>query len=340
MKYILAVVIFGIIVLVHEFGHFISAKLCGIKVNKFALGMGPCLLKKQWGETEYSIRLFPVGGFCAMEGEDTDSDNSRAFGKKPVWQRMIVITAGAFMNILLGFVLLIGLVCTYEQVPTTVINGFHKSSKSIETGLEAGDKIVEIDGMSILTIKDLQYALMSSKDDSYDLTVKRNGEKVSLEGVVFEDKINNSVIDFNVKWLDKNPVTVTSYAAKDTVSTAKLVWISLKDLITGTYGFRDLSGPVGLVNAIGDAADSGENFKESVESLLSLAALITINLGIFNLLPIPGLDGGRFLFLIIEAVRRKPVKPEHEGVVHLIGMALLMLMIIAVTFSDIKRLIG
>ncbi len=340
MKYILAIIIFGVIILIHEFGHFFTAKLCGIKVNKFALGMGPCLLKKQFGETEYSIRLFPVGGFCAMEGEDEDSDNSRAFGNKPVWQRMIVIVAGAFMNILLGFVLVLSLTCSYEKIPTTTVSEFHSSSESAKSGILPGDKIVNIDGVGILTVKDLRYALMSSPDEKYDVTVKRNGEKIKFSDVVFEDKANNLVIDFYVGWKNKTPLSVVSYSAKDTVSTAKLVWLSLKDLITGKYSFRDLSGPVGLVNAIGDAADSGESTAESVQSIVSLAALITINLGIVNLLPIPGLDGGRFLFLLIEAIRRKPVKPEHEGTVHLIGMALLMLMIVAVTFSDIKRIIG
>lgn len=348
MKYILAVVIFGIIILIHEFGHFFTAKLCGIKVNKFALGMGPCLLKKQWGETEYSIRLFPVGGFCAMEGEDSESDNSRAFGNKPVWQRMIVIAAGALMNILLGFIIIVVVTCMDPKIPTTVVDSFHTVSeenseytaKSYDSGLREGDKIVAIDGMHILSIKDLQYALLSGDDESYEVVVKRNGEKVSLDNVVFGDKTTGSLIDFYVTWNNRNPVSVLSYSAKDTVSTAKLVWFSLRDLITGKYGFKDLSGPVGLVGAIGEAADSGTNVKESAMSLLNLTTLITINLGIFNLLPIPGLDGGRFLFLLIEAVRRKPVKPEHEGAVHLIGMALLMLLIVAVTFSDIKNLLS
>ena len=348
MKYILAIVIFGIIILIHEFGHFAAAKLCGIRVNKFALGMGPCLLKKQWGETEYSVRLFPIGGFCAMEGEDAESDSSSAFGNKPVWQRMIVVLAGAFMNIVLGFIVIVVLTCMDTSVPTTVIDSFHTASESAseysassyDCGLREGDKIIEIDGMDIMTVKDLQYALISSENDSYDLVVKRNGERTELNDVVFKDKSTGSLVDFYIKAHKKTPLNVLSYSAKDTVSTAKLVWLSLKDLVTGKYGFKDLSGPVGLVDAIGDAADSGINIKESVMSLFSLTSLITINLGIFNLLPIPGLDGGRFIFLVVEAIRRKPVKPELEGAVHLIGMALLMLLIIAVTFSDIKKLFG
>ncbi len=348
MKYILAVVIFGIIILVHEFGHFFTAKLCGIKVNKFSLGMGPCLLKKQWGETEYSLRLFPVGGFCAMEGEDNESDNSRAFGNKPVWQRMIVIIAGAAMNIILGFAIAIGTTCMGSAIPTTVVESFHTASEeseeytalSYDNGLREGDKIVRMNGTGILTIKDLQYELISSNGENCEVVVKRNGEKVTLENVSFKDKTTNGMIDFYIRAEKKNPLNVMSYSAKDTISTVKLVWVSLIDLITGKYGFSDMSGPVGLVNAMGDAADSGNNLKESALSLMGLSAMITVNLGIINLLPIPGLDGGRFMFLLVEAVRGKPIKPEHEGTVHLIGLALLMFMIAFVTFGDIKRLIG
>ena len=348
LKYILAIIIFGVIIFIHEFGHFFTAKLCGIKVNKFALGMGPRLLKKQIGETEYSLRLLPIGGFCAMEGEDEKSDNDRAFGNKPVWKRMIVIVAGAFMNILLGFVLTVVLTCMRTAVPSTVVGGFSTESEtsrvitaqSYECGLREGDQIIKMDGMRIFTTSDLSYKLSSSEDTTFDLVVKRNGEKIKLDNVTFHDNKTNDVIDFGIKGLSKNPINVLSYSAKDCVSTARLIWISLVDLVTGKYGFNDLSGPVGLVGAIGDAADAGKNIKESVMTLMNLTVFITINLGIFNLLPIPGLDGGRFLFLLIEAVRRKPVKPEHEGFVHLIGMALLMLLIVAVTFSDIKKLIG
>lgn len=348
MKYILAVVIFGVIILIHELGHFTAAKLCGIRVNKFALGMGPCLLKKQWGETEYSLRLLPIGGFCQMEGEDAESDSSCAFGNKPVWQRMIVVLAGAFMNIVLGFVVSTVIICMSDKIPTTVIDSFHKASEtstgyaaqSFDSGMREGDKIISVDGMRIFTVTDLQYALLMSEDSSYDVVVKRNGERINLDGVEFRDKTTGNMIDFYLVWHKKNPLNVLAYSAKDTVSAAKLVWVSLKDLIIGKYGLKDLSGPVGLVDAIGDAADSGTNWKESLMTVLDLSKLITVNLGIFNILPIPGLDGARFLFLLIEAIRRKPVKPEHEGAVHLIGMALLMALIVVVTLGDIQKLIG
>lgn len=281
-----------------------------------------------------------------MEGEDSESDSSRAFGNKPVWKRMIVIVAGAFMNILLGFVIIITLTCMDSAIPTTIVDSFHTddggklSAQSYDCGLREGDRIVEINGMSILSVKDLQYALVSANSEKCDVEVKRNGERITLKNVVFKDNANESIIDFFIKGQKKTPLSVLSYSAKDTVSTAKLVWVSLKDLMIGKYGLKDMSGPVGLVNAIGNAAGTESGLKDAVMSILSLSALITINLGIINLLPIPALDGGRFLFLVVEAIRRKPVKPEHEGAVHLIGMALIMLLIVAVTFNDIKNLIG
>lgn len=346
LKYILAILIFGVIIFIHEFGHFFTAKLCKIRVNKFAVGMGPKLLKKQIGETEYSLRLIPVGGFCAMEGEDEsgENDSEYSFNKKPVWQRIIVISAGAFMNLVLGFVLVVVMCCMSNAVPSTIVSDFSKesdaiSAESYESGLRIGDKIIEMNGMKIFTTSDLSYQL-SSDNEKYDIVVKRNGEKVELDDVIFFSEADNSKIDFKIKPLSKNPINILSYSIKETVSMGRLIWISLVDLVTGQYSVSDLSGPVGLVSAIGDAADAGENIKESALTLINLSVLITINLGIFNLLPIPGLDGGRLLFLIIEAIRRKPVKPEHEGMVHLIGMGLLMVLIVVITFSDIKKLIG
>lgn len=346
LKYILAILIFGVIIFIHEFGHFFTAKLCKIRVNKFAVGMGPKLLKKQIGETEYSLRLIPVGGFCAMEGEDEsgENDSEYSFNKKPVWQRIIVISAGAFMNLVLGFVLVVVMCCMSNAVPSTIVSDFSKesdviSAESYESGLRIGDKIIEMNGMKIFTTSDLSYQL-SSDNEKYDIVVKRNGEKVELNDVIFFSETDNSKIDFRIKPLSKNPINILSYSIKETVSMGRLIWISLVDLVTGQYSVSDLSGPVGLVSAIGDAADAGENIKESALTLINLSVLITINLGIFNLLPIPGLDGGRLLFLIIEAIRRKPVKPEHEGMVHLIGMGLLMVLIVVITFSDIKKLIG
>lgn len=360
LKYLFAILIIGVIIFVHELGHFVAAKLCGIKVLKFAIGMGPKIIGKQIGETEYSLRILPIGGFCAMEGEEEDpvskhelgedakSQSRRSIQNCPIWQRFLVFFAGPFMNLVLGFIVAVIATCLYSAVPSTQVSQFHVLSEtdntivaeSYESGLREGDIIKEINGMNILTTSDLAYQLQVGENGKFDVVVERNGESLELDNVKFFNKATKSNVDFFVKGLNKNPINVVSYSFKNTVSTTRLTWTSLIDLVRGRQKFSDMSGPVGIAGAIGDAATSGKTARESVMSILNLSMLISINLGIINLLPIPGLDGGRILFLIIEAIRRKPIKPEHEGIVNLIGLALVMLFILAVTFNDVLRLVG
>ncbi|MDE5755178.1 MAG: RIP metalloprotease RseP [Oscillospiraceae bacterium] len=343
---LVAMLVFGVIIAIHEFGHFAMAKLCGIKVNQFAIGMGPVILKKQGKETEYSLRLFPIGGFCAMEGEDNQSADARSFHNKPVWQRMLVVVAGAMMNLILGFVLILCTTLLYGDIITLEVADFSKnsqtdvSSSTSETcGLQIGDKIISMDGMKILTDTDLSYKLQNTESDTMDLVVMRNGEKINLPDVKFYNTETKGRLDFKVQAVELNILNTIEYSFLGTVSTSRLIWISLKDLLTGKYGFHDLSGPVGIIETIGEAASSGDNFQQNLTSVLSLASFITVNVGVFNLLPIPALDGARFLFLVIEAIRRKPISPEREGMVHFIGMALMFLLMIAVTFQDIFKLV-
>jgi len=342
---LVAMLVFGVIIALHEFGHFAVAKLCGVKVNQFAIGMGPVILKKQKGETEYSLRLFPIGGFCAMEGEDSGSDDPRAFNRKPVWQRMLIVVAGATMNLILGFVLILCTTLLYGDVITLQIADFTKdketgvSTSTSETcGLQIGDEIISMDGMRIFTDTDLSYKLQNTESDTMTLVVRRNGEKITLRDVKFYNTATQGRQDFYVHAEEINLFNLVSYSFLDTISTGRLIWISLRDLITGKYGFHDLSGPVGIISTIGEAASYGETFKQHLTSVLSLASFITINVGIFNLLPIPALDGARFVFLAIEGIRRKPVSPEKEGMVHFAGMAVLFLIMIAVTIQDIFNL--
>lgn len=345
-----SLIVFGVIIAIHEFGHFIVAKLCGIRVNKFAIGMGPVIFKKQGKETEYSLRLFPVGGFCAMEGEDDASDDPRAFSKKSVPKRMAVVVAGAVMNIILGFFIIMATTLLYQDVVTTRIADFTytedaetgeriSTSTSETCGLQIGDEIISIDGMYILTDQDLSYKLQTSDNEKMTVIVKRNGERVTLENVKFYNTATEGRLDFYVKAEKCNFLNVIRYSFFGTISTGRLIWTSLTDLITGKYGFHDLSGPVGIIGTIGEAASLGETIREKLISVLSLASFITVNVGIFNLLPIPALDGCRLIFLLIEGIRRKPINPEHEGMVHFIGLALLMLLMVAVTFQDILKMI-
>ena len=342
---LIAMLVFFVIVVLHELGHFAVAKLCGVKVNKFAVGMGPAIFKKQKGETEYSLRAFPIGGYCAMEGEDDDSDDPRAFHNKPVWQRMLVVFAGPVMNLFLGFLIIIATTCLYGVLGNLTVAEFRTNPEteeciamSAETGLQVGDTILKIDGMRILTDTDLSYKLSSNESDTMDVVVRRDGQRVLLRDVTFRNKLNDTRLDFYVSRVELNPLNVISYSFLDTISTARLIWSSLRDLLTGKYGFHDLSGPVGIVTAVGEAAQYGETFKQHLESVLSLASFITVNVGIFNLLPIPALDGARLVFLVVEGIRRKPIPPEKEGMVHLAGMAALFLLMIAVSIQDILKL--
>ena len=360
LKYIIGILIFSFLIFFHELGHFIAAKLCGVRVLKFAIGMGPKIIGKTIGETEYSIRVFPFGGFCAMEGEDTDAvskhelgeqaevSSDRSLKKRPYWQRFIILFAGPFMNVFLGFILAVIVTCTLRLVPSNVVKDFHTvsetdksiSASSCDSGLMAGDEIISINGMRIFCPSDMSYQLYSHENETFEVVVERSGEEVTLRNVVFYDKSAGSAIDFYVEGLEKTPLNVAGYSLRNTISTARLIWISLGDLISGKYGFEEMSGPVGVVSEIGKTAVSGKTAGESARSLMSLTMFITVNLGIMNLLPIPGLDGGQLLFLIIEAIRRKPIKPEHEGMINLIGLGLVLLLIVAVTFGDIIKLIG
>ncbi len=349
MGIVIAIIIFGIIVAIHEFGHFIAAKLCGVRVIEFSIGMGPKLIQFGKGETVYSLRLLPVGGYCSMEGEDSESEDSRSFRNQKVWKRMIILVAGAFMNFVLGFLLVAIMTTAGDSVPTMEIAGFsgnkHEDgsveymSGSYDAGLRHGDVILEMDGMHIFSTTDLSYAIGASGNTVHTVKVRRGGETILFENVEFKNKITNEVIDFGLVYENKNPLNVLAYSFRDSVSIGRIVWLSLGDLISGKYGAEEISGPVGVVSTIDETAQQGEDFREKALSLLYLTALITINIGIFNLLPIPALDGGRLLFCLIEIIRRKPVKPEHEGYVHLAGMVLLFGIMIFATYNDIVKLI-
>lgn len=347
---IIALLIFGLIITVHEFGHFICAKLSGIKVLEFSIGMGPKILQKQKGETKYTLRGIPMGGYCAMEGEDSESDDERGFRNAKLWKRMIVLVAGATMNFVLGFVLLIGMVSMWSDIPTAVIKGFSGErnddgsvtyyAQSYEGGLRHGDKFVEIDDIHVFSDFDVRYIISTSKLDKHEVKVVREGKKVELSDIVFHDDLGGGTIDFGLDSKKKNPLTVLGCSKDYFLSMGHLVGLSLKQMLSGEVAKEEVSGPIGVVDAISDATEESESFLDALFNLLYMSALITINVGIFNLLPIPGLDGGRLLFCFIELIRRKPVKPEHEGYVHLAGMALLFGVMIFATYNDIARIIA
>lgn len=341
---IIVVLLFGLIIFIHELGHFVTAKLSGITVHEFAIGMGPTLIHFQKGETKYALRLLPIGGFCAMEGEDEESDDPGAFGNKPVWKRILVVIMGGVMNIVLGLVLMIILLAQQPAFSSTTVAQFMDSASSQATGLQVGDQFLSVDGYKILSQRDLSYALATAEDFTLDMEVLRNGEKVTLKNVTFASKEQDGQkilqLDFYVAPIEKNLGTLLHQAGAETVSTVRMVWSGLAGLVTGRYGLNDMAGPVGAADVIGQAVSVGleTNFLEAFNNLLMIMVIITVNLGIVNLLPLPALDGGRLVFLIVEAIRRKPVPAKYEGWVHAAGFALLIGLMLLVTFSDVLRI--
>lgn len=338
-----ALLFFGVIIMIHECGHFACAKLFKVKVNEFSLGMGPALFKRKKGDTLYAVRLFPIGGYVAMEGEDDASEDERAFNKKPVWQKMIIVVAGALMNLILGFILMVLLLTTStDLIGTNTIKEFYPDAVSSQYGLQAGDRFVEIDGHHVWSELDLSFLMSRSQDGVFDFVVERDGEKVTLNDVHFATEQQNGItlIQYDFIIIGEQPgfLNIVKNAFTQSASIVRMVWLSVFDLVTGRYGMSELAGPVGTVDIIADvtaqAVSSG-----SLTNLLTIMAFITINVGVANLLPLPALDGGRFLFLAIEAVRRKPVNPKYEGYVHAAGLALLLLLMVVVTYNDIARIV-
>lgn len=339
---IIGILLFEAIVFIHEFGHFITAKKSGVKVNEFAIGMGPKILKHQKGETLYSLRLFPIGGFCAMEGEDQNSDDERAFINKPVWKKIIIVAAGAIMNIILGFILMMITLAPNENFASTKIAVFADKSVSSQT-LKVGDELKKVNGYDILTSGDISFALATATSNEMPMTIIRDGKSQDINvkfGTVEKDGKDLIQIDFKVEPIKNNFGTLISQTFKSTVSVVKMVWASLFGLITGQFGFNELAGPIGMTDAISQAAAAGlqSSFWDGLNNLIYIMTIITVNLGVVNLLPLPALDGGRLVFLIIEAIRRKRINPEVEGYIHGAGLVLLMLFMVIVSINDVIRL--
>ncbi len=331
----------------HELGHFFWAKKFGVKVNEFALGMGPKIFKIQRGETLFSLRALPIGGFCEMEGEDADSNDPRSFGQKKAWQKFIIVSFGAIMNLVLGFIMTIFLLAQSPKFITTTIDSFGENSVSSTHGLMVGDEILSVNGAPIFTYKDLYFDLSIDEKNSFDIKVKRNGQTVELKDINFETVSTDNgksatKIDFKLKTTDKNFISLITQTWYDTLSTVKIVWVSLVGIITGRFAVSNMAGPIGMASAIGKAASTGleTSVIDAINNIVSIMAMITINLGIVNLLPLPALDGGRLIFLLIEMITRKKINPKYEGLIHALGFFLFIALMIYISYSDILRLLG
>ena len=353
---IAALIVFSAVIAIHEFGHFAVAKLCGIQVNEFSIGMGPVLWKKTRKGTQYSLRALPVGGFVALEGEESpESQQAEAardaqeqpiaenagipLNDAPIWQRALVMAAGAFMNFVLGFVVLIILVAAQDGAITSkTIYSVEEGALCGQTGLQAGDEILAVNGRRCFVANDILYELVRTEAYRADFTVKRDGQKVELPDVQFDTWQDDSgethmSLGFVVYGIKKTPVSVLKEAWNSTLYYGRIVFTSLADLLRGRESINNLSGPVGIVTAIGQAASYGW------QDLLELLALITINLGIFNLLPFPALDGGKVVFLAIEGITGHAVPEKLQGSLTVAAFALLFGLMIFATYNDIIRLI-
>ena len=357
-----ALLIFGAVIAIHEFGHFAMAKLCGVQVNEFSIGMGPALIKTYRKGTQYTLRLLPVGGFVALEGEESPESTQAEGGNeedaapaippevlaqrtgKPlneaaVWQRMLVMAAGAVMNFVLGFVVLLLLISLRsEPITSKVIYAVEDNALCGQTGLQAGDKILAVNGRRCFVANDILYELMRTEDYTADFTVLRDGKKVELPGVQFDtwqdDKGETHMsLGFTVYGIKKTPLNVLKEAGNSVLYYGRIIFASLSDLLRGRESINDLSGPVGIVTAIGQAASYGW------QDLLEMLALITVNVGIFNLLPFPALDGGKVVFLLMEGVTGHAVPEKIQSGLIVAAFALLFGLMIFATYNDILRLI-
>lgn len=379
---IVTVLMFLVMISLHEFGHFITGKLLGFKILEYAIGFGPAIFTRRGKETQYSLRVFPLGGYCKFEGEDTQSQDRRAFSNRPSWQRFIVLAAGGLFNIILGFVLFLVILPQTSPFATNRVSEVVAGSYIEQAGLIKGDRIVEINGKNIGSYNDISLNMQDLHENSeVTLSVKRDGEVIGLlfrptkneiiyeydeDGITVKNSINSQLASEQFyEYSDDMPKDPAKVGTTETVNrliigfvpeqeevtifniwgeafnqtkfVVKLVYRSLWDMISGKVGVEQMSGPVGVVSEVNNAVNSGSDRWLYV---LNLTALLTINLGLFNLLPIPALDGGRLLFLIPEIITRKKIPPEKEGIVHAIGLILILAFAVYISFNDIMKLIS
>ena len=347
MTILFAILLFSVLIMVHELGHFAAAKLSGVQVNEFAIFMGPAIWKKQVGETLYSLRTIPIGGYCAMEGEDEDTDNPRSFQKAAWWKRLIILVAGAAMNFIIGVVLMVIVYLPAQQAVVPVIDSFESfATVNGENGLREGDRILELDGEKIFVYSDFSMMLSLNPGDVHDILVERSGEKVLLSDFLMErhevvnaDGSRQMLFGMNFTIRDLTVGDRIALGWKQSLNTIRMVRLSLQMLLRGQAGFKDLSGPVGIVQQMSDVAEASATWVDALLNMLYFGGFIAINLAVMNLLPIPALDGGRVVGTLItaavEGITKKKVNPKYEGYLHGAGMVLLLGLMAAIMFKDI-----
>lgn len=333
MYYILALLLLGVLIMAHEAGHFLAARACGIGVQEFAMGMGPLLLEKKSKKgTQFSLRLFPIGGYCQFYGEDEDLPDPRAFNRQAVWKRAVTVASGPLMNFIVAFLVIV-LYMSAVGLLAVVPNVAQVEPNAQQAGLMPGDELIAVNGEAVTDTQMIALAIDESAGESVTLTVLRDGEQMEIAVTPFYDEeLGRYRAGFTfaqqrvrVPLLQSVPFSV-SY----NVESVRLIASTLKNLVFKGEGVNDVTGPVGTVYVIQEVTQAG-----GLDVYLELIALISVNLGVVNLLPIPGLDGSRLLFLLVEAIRRRPVKRELEGAIHAAGFILLMGLMIVLTYKDI-----
>jgi len=347
MTIVFAILLFSLLVFIHELGHFVAAKLSGVQVNEFSVFMGPALIKWERNGTLYAIRCIPFGGYCAMEGEDGDSDNPRAFTRADWWKRLIILVAGAFMNFVAGLVLLLVIYAPAQQMIIPEIAYIEEGCLLAgEDGIQVGDRILSLDGERIYVQSDFSMILNMKGGEYHDLELLRNGEKILLDDfhmrkTEFSNEDGSVSLrygfSFGIKDMTLGDKLKTAwYSAVDYV---RLVRLSLGMLFTGQAGVSDMTGPVGIVQQMAETAEQSESTYIAFMNLLNYGALISVNLAVMNMLPIPALDGGRVLGLLlttgVEAVTKKKLNPKYEGYIHGAGMVLLLALMAFILFKDV-----
>ena len=348
---IAAILIFGVLIALHELGHFLAAKACGVRVNEFAIGMGPAIFKKTKGETTYALRLFPMGGFCAMEGEEEDSGDPRALNNQGFWKKLLIFAAGAAMNFLTGLLIILILFSGAKAFYSPTIENFAEGCPlQSEAGLQTGDRILSINGEKIYIFNDVGLLLGLDKDNTVDLVVRRDGEKVKLDGFPMEkreysDQSGNSYTGYGI-YFGVEKATVGSRIAnswRSAVDFVRMTRLSLKMLFTGEAGIKDLSGPVGIVSAMSQMGEQSATTRDAVKQIAYFGAMIAVNLAVMNLLPIPALDGGRIFFIVVNALClllfRRQIPPKFENAIHAAGFILLMILMAVVMLQDVWKII-
>lgn len=347
MSIVFAILLFSILIFVHELGHFLAAKASGVQVNEFSMFMGPAIFKKQVGETLYSIRCIPIGGYCAMEGEDADTDSPRSFQKAAWWKRLIILVAGSFMNFVAGILIMTIVFLPVKQIVEPVIVSFEEFSTVDDgAGLQVGDRILEVDGERIYVQSDFSTILALNPGVVHDLVVERNGSRVELNDfrmekheVTGENGQKLLLYGMNFTIIDADLGTRLQHAWYQTIDAARIVRLSLQMLLSGKAGFSDMTGPVGIVGQMSDMAAASETWVDALLNMLYFGGFIAINLAVMNLLPIPALDGGRVVGLLlttaVEKITRKKINPKYEGYLHAAGMVLLLGLMAVIMFKDI-----